>query len=179
MERDIEKFYDENVNSGVGFKFCRIENLQAELITVGGFMTQEVFLKPGTTLFVGDFLQETLTLTSKPAEKNNDQYRKNVVQFTVPKDRAEISYGFDTMLRNRYFIIYEDGNGFKHLLGDLGIGCKFYYDVAHGNGTSPNEYKCRFEFNSKFALPVISPTVSNDTLEVLDAEVDSALEPFG
>ena len=176
MEQNIEIFSGENLPGGQMFEFCRVDNIQAQLVVVGGLLTQEVLLKPGTTIYTAEFLPETLSYRCRSKEKNNDSFFEHILSFKVFKRSGELNHSFETMENERYLVFFTNQNGMREVMGDKGHGAKFSWDSVDGRA---NEYNCKFIYTSKNALPVFKPTVTDNTDEVDDADVGVTLKPFG
>lgn len=176
MEQNIDVFTGENLPGGRMFEFCRIQNLQRELVTVGGYLTQEVILKPNTPMYSAKFVPGTLKYDAKSRTKNDDEYLEHILTFRVFKRSGAKNFSFHTMKLERYLVFFTNQNGMREVMGDKGHGAKFSWSAVDG---STNEYKCKFTFASKPPLPVFQETVTDNTIELGDGDVDTVFEPFG
>lgn len=176
MEQNIDIFSGENLPGGRLFEFCRIQQMQKELVVVGGYLTQEVLLKPSTPMYSATFLDDTLKYACNPRNKNGDDYFEHVLNFRVFKRSGSFNHSFQTMKNERYLVFFTNHNGMREVMGDKGHGAKFEYSAVDGKS---NEYKCKFTYNSRDPLPVISDGVTDNTNEVDDGSVGETFRPFG
>lgn len=176
MEQNIDVFTGENLPGGRLFEFCRIQQMQTELVVVDGYLTQEVLLKPDTDLYTARFIPDSLKYKMRPRTKNGDEYFEHTLSFNVFKRSGSYNHSFQTMKNERYLVFHTNQNGMREVMGDKGHGAKFGYEAVDG---SSNEYRCTFTYASRDPLPVISDSVTDNTNEVDDGNVDSTFKPFG
>lgn len=179
METNIELVFEENEGGGHMLEFTRIENLRKALVVVDGYVTTEIALKENAVTYTAHFHQDALKFKSRSRSRKGIDFKQYTLRAYIPVDTAERRVNFEVMQNNRYLVIYHAMNGKRYVLGDKGEGCKFEYNVDHGNSSRMNKTDIGFTYSKFGVLPELEASVGQAVEPKNDTDFENEDEPFG
>jgi hypothetical protein len=112
-----------------------------------GTIFGDITMKAGKQFYSWEVTTESPRTRSDSRSTREGATKRNALNFTIPKDRADIKNQLDQAEDDEFILIFTDANGKTKIFGLLDTPVKFEFDHDSGAAFSNlNAYDCRFYY---------------------------------